>query len=78
MSACTYCGGSGWLTAIPYENALAEMAFICSFCKAAEARKITTSRGARAWKPDDALGFFLLTATDRHPTTEQLRARKNG
>ncbi len=32
---CEYCGGTGWLNAIPYENPNIEVSFICTKCECA-------------------------------------------
>lgn len=75
--SCPYCAGNGWLYALAYDS-MAEMTFICSFCQAAKRRGIVEGKGARAWRKDDALGFFLLDAKTPRPTPEQLRARSMG
>lgn len=60
---CELCGGSGWVTVIPFDQPLAEGSFICTLCESAKIRGIGPSRGAVYWEDEFANKYFVRRFT---------------
>lgn len=64
---CRLCGKTGWVVAIPFDDVLVDVAFICR-CEAAQVRGLRPTRGARLWSEEFCYGHFV-----REATTESVR-----